>query len=129
MDIDTKDIILVLVGFALSIVASAIHGWLSSRSALSKAQAEAKEKSFRAKLTGQDVLARNDAFHSIVIRASFWFILGNMMFAISGLAWVLDLTGIFGVQSILASLTSFIAVFFFGASLKWLRLYMKIKFQ
>jgi hypothetical protein len=72
-------------------------------------------------------MPRAEAASEIIIRAMYWFVLGNVMFGVSGLAWVLDLTGITEIQSVFASATSFGAVIFLAISLRWLRLFLRLR--
>lgn len=55
------------------------------------------------------------------------FILGNVMFAVSGLSWIVDPVAFSlssswgGFERIFATLTSFFALFYFSSALIWLR--------
>ena len=67
------------------------------------------------KLTSEDILVRDTAYRELMVRASYHFIMGNMMFAVSGATWTLgQFIGIF---------TSILATIFFLLSAKWLNLY------
>ncbi|GAB6844964.1 hypothetical protein JCM2811A_39660 [Methylorubrum rhodinum] len=127
MFLDAKDVFLIFIGFALNLAAAAVYTWWGARSQKAKATSEENTNVWKRRINSKDINDRTDAFFEIIIRSFYWLIVGNMLFAASGLAWVLDLTGIDGFQSVFASATSFIALFFFWISLKWLRMYFKLK--
>lgn len=127
MYLTSKDIFLLLAGFMLSVVGSGVWHWWLSRSQRSRAEARLREERWRERVNHPGYMPRAEAASEIIIRAMYWFVLGNVMFGVSGLAWVLDLTGITEIQSVFASVTSFGAVIFLAASLRWLRLFLRLR--
>ena len=127
MDLTSKDVFLLLAGFMLSVVGSGIWHWWLSRSQRSRAEARLHEEHWRERVNHHGYMPRAEAASEIIIRALYWLVLGNVMFGVSGLAWVLDLTGVFGAQSIFASATSFGAVIFLAISMRWLRLFLRLR--
>jgi hypothetical protein len=127
VDLTSKDIFLLLAGFMLSVVGSGVWHWWLSRSQRSRSEARLREERWRERVNHIGYMPRAEAASEIVIRSLYWLVLGNVMFGVSGLAWVLDLTGVFGVQSVFASATSFGAVIFLAISLRWLRLFLRLR--
>ncbi len=127
MDLSSKDVFLLLAGFMLSIVGSGIWHWWNIRSNRSREEARLEEEKWRDRLNQGGYLGRSEAASEITIRALYWLVLGNVMFGISGLAWVLDVTEVEGLQSVFASATSFGAVIFLAVSLRWLRRFLRLK--
>jgi hypothetical protein len=122
-----KDFSLLFAGFVLSVVANALWQWWGLRSKRSRATREQADAEWSERLNEGGHLQRAEAASEIIIRALYWLVLGNVMFGVSGLAWLLDLTGIFRFQSVVASLSSFGAVLFLTVSMRWLRRYIRLK--
>lgn len=59
------------------------------------------------------------------MRILLWYLLGNVMFGISGLGWLVDFLRIYTVSNLVAAGSSLIAVVMFGMALSWVKRYMK----
>lgn len=108
--IEDKDILLVLIGVAGSVIASYIYKFLeNSNSAFHAIDAE---------ITSADAAVRTRASRRCLFTAAKVFILANIFGIVSGAAWIFgDLHGFAGI--VLGS-SSVIAILLFALALRWL---------
>jgi hypothetical protein len=77
-------------------------------------------------LNSDSPLIRAQAFQEIQLNVFRWYIVGNAMFAISGIVWILDLfTPLYGLPTLLAAIVSVVALLTFGFAGSWIRLYFR----
>lgn len=123
--ISAKDIILLIAGALLALPVtggwSGLRGWIRRRGDT----AEQLDAAWKARLTSSDTGERQDAFQEIVIRSLYQFVLGSMLVAVSGLAWIGDFLEIWPVQSLIAVVCSALSAVFFLSAAKWLKLYFR----
>ena len=121
--ITSKDIILLVMGalIALPITAgwNGIRGWFRKKGE----ETDNFRQAWQVRLKSNDKEERDSAFREIIVRASYNFILGNMMFAFSGMAWIGDFLGIYPAQSMIAVIGSVAAAVYFLLAAKWVNLY------
>jgi hypothetical protein len=127
MDIANKDFILIIIGFALNIVASAIWTWWTNRSEQSKQEAKKRNDILRSQLNSNDIITSSNAFRMVITKSIYWFVVGNVMFCISGFEVLLNLAELYSIASVIAASSSLSALIFFMASIGWLRLYFRLK--
>ncbi len=126
MGLTAKDLFLVVIGFALSIAATGIWQWWAGRSDASRKAAAEFRESWRRRLASADPAAAARAYRELFVRAFIWFILGNVMFALSGISVVSDIVGRWEISSVLSSGVTLLALVFFAFALRWLRLYLAL---
>ena len=118
-----------LIGFLLGLVgnfiASIIYEKYKAGQSARATTLRRREELWREYLSSPDANIRNRASQEIIIRSIRWFILGNVMFAISALGWAFDVAGLYPFSNLFTSVTSISAVFLFGIALKWLRMYLR----
>src|SRR5687768_13762971 len=92
MDLTPKDGFLVLAGFVASVVASGVWQWWSLRTKQARDSGRKLQEEWRARLNHQGFIPRVEAANDIIVRAIYWLVLGNLMFFLSGLTLVFELT-------------------------------------
>lgn len=121
--ITAKDVLLLVMGALIALPITAgwggIKGWFKKRA---DASSTFKDE-WKGQLTSDDQQQKDLAFREMTIRAAYHFILGNMMFAVSGLAWIGDFLGLYPIQSLIAVLASVMATVYFLLCAKWINLY------
>jgi hypothetical protein len=78
-----KDILLLVAGFALSIVATAIWQWWVIFAQHGQKANAALELLWRERLNHQGYVVRAEAASEIIVRALYWLVTGNVMFTFS----------------------------------------------
>jgi len=118
-----------LVAFLLGLVGNFIASALFERYKIGKSRRaavlRAQENEWRDRLSSQDDAIRNRAFQDVLIRILRWYLLGNVMFGLSGLGWLIDFLRIYAVSNLVAAGSSLIAVIMFGVALSWINRYVK----
>jgi hypothetical protein len=127
MDLTTKDAILVVLGVAGGFIANALWAWWSVRSQRSRESLRAEEDLWRASLNHEGYIVRAEAASEILVRAIYWLVLGNVLFAVTGLMSVLNAIGIYELHLAVTEMTFLLALVFLANSLKWLRRYLRLK--
>jgi hypothetical protein len=122
LSIDNKDWFLLLAGFALSIVSTALWDWWKVRTRRQKQVSEAINRHWAERLNHRGFTVRADASNEIIVRSMYWFVIGNIMFAISGFTTFFGLFG--GLASAAVSGVALVAL---SASLRWLRMFLRLK--
>lgn len=127
MEIDVKDIILLLAGAIVALPITA--GWQSTKDWFARRgqQASEFEHAWQARLKSGDVGEQRKAVQEIIARAFNHFVLGNVMFAAAsiGATAIVALLGIdatsASAQMWVAAAFSFAALLYFSASMRWVR--------
>lgn len=127
LGIQAKDIVLLFAGVILALPVTA--GWQATKAWITRRGRDADqfEQHWIDRLASRDEVTQRPAYQEVQARALYNFILGNVMFAVSGLAWIVDpFARLMGqrfteYQGVFAALTSFAAVIYFSAAMRWLR--------
>jgi hypothetical protein len=114
-----------LLGLVGNFIASAIYEKYKEGRSRHAAAIRAQEDEWRRRLSSADQDVRSRAFQDILMRILLWYLLGNVMFGISGLGWLVDFLRIYTVSNLVAAGSSLIAVVMFGMALSWVKRYMK----
>lgn len=125
MDQTYSHLISFLLGLVGNFIASAVYEKYKAGRTRKAAVLRRKEEIWKEHLSSDDPAVRALAYQEISMKIFRWFILGNVMFGISGLAWMLEFLRLYPLSNGLASLTSLIAVLMFGIALSWIKLYVK----
>lgn len=120
-----NEIVFFVLGLAGNFVVAAVYDrYKASRLVRAEAFRREEEKWSR-RLGSVDSAVRGAAVEEVALRSLRWFILGNVMFGVSGITWILEFADLYPASNFLASITSLVAVILFGQSLSWLKLYFK----
>ena len=121
----TSEFIFFVLGLAGNFVVAALYDrYKAGQSAKAEAIRRADQR-WNELLNSDDPVVRISAFQELTMQCLRWFILGNVMFAISGIAWVLEFAELYSASNVIASLTSLIAVLLFGRSLTFIKLFFR----
>jgi hypothetical protein len=118
-------ILIFLLGMAGNLIASAVYELYTKGKSDRAAALRAKEDRWRARLTSQDEDVRAHAYREVLMRVLRWNLLGNVMFGISGLAWLMDFLRIYAASNAVAAGSSLVAVIMFGVALSWIKRYLR----
>lgn len=121
----TSEIIFFVLGLAGNFVVAAMYDRYKAGQSKKAELLRQTDERWRERLNSIDPNTRTGAFQELTFNCLNWFILGNVMFAISGIAWVLEFAELYSVSNVVASATSLIAVLLFGKSLSYIKLYFR----
>lgn len=127
MDLSAKDAVLLILGVVGGFVGNALWAWWAVRSKKSRETVRATEELWRASLNHEGFVVRSEAANEILVRAIYWLVLANALFAVTGLMSIVNLIGIYQLHLVITEATFLIALTFLAASLRWLRRYLRLK--
>ncbi|WP_201191436.1 hypothetical protein [Pseudomonas fluorescens] len=114
-----------LLGMVGSFVSSILFEKYKEGRSKKAEQIRRSDELWRQHLSSPDPFVRARAVQEVMINALRWFILGNVMFAISGMTWTMEFAGLYPISNLLASVTSVSAVVMFGIALRWIKKFLK----
>lgn len=108
-----------LVGIAASFIANIL--WERRKNG------EDFDEKWKTRFNSTNSDEREKAFRECIVRCLRWYLLGNVMWVISGAAWALEAVGYEGylVSRIALFISSVLAMSMFGIALLWLHRYLK----
>lgn len=108
-----------LIGVAGSLIATVL--WER------KKKGPAVDAEWKARLLSADPNVASQGFRECMVNAGRWYLLGNILWVVSGAAWALELGTEAGFifSRIVLGITSVVAMFMFAAALYWVRLYAR----
>lgn len=109
--IEAKDIVLILVGVAGSVVASYIYRYLES----STTAAQALERD----LGARDPAVRQRAARQCLLTAAKFFVFANLFTVVSGGAWIFG-TALYDLTLLVLGASSVIAILLLWGALRWI---------
>jgi hypothetical protein len=109
--IEAKDIVLVLVGVAGSVVASYIYRYLESVSSASQA--------LERDLDSTDPVVRDRAARHCLLTAAKFFVFANIFTVVSGGAWIFG-NALYDLTLLVLGASSVIAILLLWGALRWL---------
>ena len=109
--IEAKDIVLVLVGVAGSVVASYIYRYLESASSASQA--------LERDLDAADPVVRGRAVRYCLLTAAKFFVFANIFTVVSGGAWIFG-NALYDLTLLVLGASSVIAILLLWGALRWL---------
>lgn len=127
MDLSTKDIVILILGVVGGFIANGLWAWSAITSKRSRESLRAQEELWRASLNHEGFVVRSEAANEILVRAIYWLVLANALFALSGMVSFLNILGIYELHLFLLEVTFLIALLFLAISLRWLRRYLRLK--
>lgn len=85
------------------------------------------EAAWKPRFQSQDPAVSTQAFRECMMNAARWYLLGNIVWVVSGAAWALELGIIEGMifSRVVLAATSVGAMFMFAMALWWVRLYIR----
>jgi len=111
IQIEAKDIVLVLVGVASSVVASYIYRYLESASTASQA--------LERDLESADPAVRDRAARHCLLTAAKFFVFANIFTVVSGGAWIFG-NALYDLTLLVLGAPSVIAILLLWGALRWL---------
>ena len=111
IQIEAKDIVLVLVGVAGSVVASYIYRYLESASSASQA--------LERDLDAADPAVRDRAVRHCLLTAAKFFVFANIFTVVSGGAWIFG-NALYDLTLLVLGASSVIAILLLWGALRWL---------
>ena len=121
----TGEIIFFVLGLAGNFVVAALYDRFKAGQSRRAEVLRRADERWDERLNSTDPNTRTGAFQELIFNCLNWFILGNVMFALSGIAWVLEFADLYSISNVIASVTSLIAVLLFGKSLSYIKLYFR----
>jgi len=121
----TRQLFWFLLGLAGNFVMSAVYARYTVGQSRRAESIRKFEETWAQRLSSPDSEVRTRAFHDLLIRALRWFILGNVMFGISGFGWITDVFRAYDASNAVATLSSVAAVVMFGVALSWIKRYLR----
>ena len=109
--IEAKDIVLILVGVAGSVVASYIYRYLESASSASQA--------LERDLDSADPVVRDRATRHCLLTAAKFFVFANIFTVVSGGAWIFG-NALYDLTLLVLGASSVIAILLLWGALRWL---------
>ena len=111
LQIEAKDIVLILVGVAGSVVASYIYRYLESAGAASQA--------LERDLGSTDPVVRERAARHCLLTAAKFFVFANIFTVVSGGAWIFG-NALYDLTLLVLGSSSVIAILLLWGALRWL---------
>jgi hypothetical protein len=114
-----------LLGLVGNFIATAVYEKYKAGRTRKAAMLRRKEEIWKEHLSSADPAIRTLAYQEISMKIFMWFILGNVMFGISGISWMLEFFQYYPLSNGIASVASLIAALMFSVAFSWIRLYVK----
>jgi hypothetical protein len=111
IQIEAKDIVLILVGVAGSVVASYIYRYLESSSSASQA--------LEREVGSADAAVRERAARQCLLTAAKFFVFANIFTVVSGGAWIFG-NALYDLTLLVLGASSVIAILLLWGALRWL---------
>lgn len=127
MDMSTKEVVILILGIVGGFIANGLWAWSAVTSKRSRENLQAQDELWRASLNHEGFAVRSEAANEILVRAIYWLVLANALFALSGMISFLNILGVYEIHLFLTEMTFLIALLFLAISLRWLRRYLRLK--